>query len=138
MMFKKIFNPLPLPSPANWGVLILRVGMSLLMLHYGYAKLGRYLSGDRGFADPIGIGEEATFLLAIFAEFVCSVLLILGLTTRLALLPLIGTMLVAALIIHANDPWDKQEHPIVFLIPYLTLFLTGPGRFSLDKVLFGR
>ncbi|GAB3174372.1 hypothetical protein GCM10027291_32510 [Telluribacter humicola] len=106
------------------------------MMQYGYSKLQSYLSGERGFADPIGIGEEASLVLTIFAEFFCSIFLILGLATRLALIPLITTMLVAALIIHAHDPFDKQEHPILFLIPYLTLLLTGPGRYSLDKVLF--
>jgi putative oxidoreductase len=135
---RRFLRPLPLPAPADWGVLVLRVGTSLLMLHYGYGKLGRYLSGERGFADPVGIGEEATLLLAILAELGCSLLLILGLTTRLALLPLIGTMLVAALIIHAGDPYEKLEHPLVFLVPYLTLLLTGPGRFSLDQLLFRR
>ena len=136
-MLKKYLKPLPLPAPADLGVLLLRVGTSVLMLQYGYAKLHNYLSGERGFADPIGIGEEATLVLAIFAEFFCSILLIVGLAFRLALIPLITTMLVAALIVHAQDPFDIREHSILFLIPYLTLLLTGPGRYSLDKVLFG-
>lgn len=130
--------PTALPAPANWGMLILRVGTSILMLVYGYGKLERYLNGERSFADPIGIGEELTLLLAIFAEFVCSLLLMAGLFTRAVLLPLIITMLVAFLIIHSNDPFDKKEHPLLFLIPYCTLFLTGPGRYSLDQHLFGK
>lgn len=137
-MLQRIFNPLGLPSPANWGILILRIGSSLLMMRYGFGKLERYLNGEWGFADPIGIGEEATLLLAIFAELLCSLLVLLGLFTRAALIPLILTMLVAFLIIHSDDPFDKKEHPLVFLIPYLTIFLTGPGRFSLDQRLFGK
>lgn len=130
--------PTALPDPANWGILVLRVGTSILMLVYGYGKLERYLNGERSFADPIGIGEELTLLLAIFAEFVCSLLLMAGLFTRAVLLPLIITMLVAFLIIHSNDPFEKKEHPLLFLIPYCTLFLTGPGRYSLDQHLFGK
>jgi putative oxidoreductase len=135
-MLRKIFNPPTLPLAANWGVLILRVGTSLLMLTHGYGKLERFLTGERGFADPIGIGEELSFVLAIFAEFICSVLLIAGLFTRAVLVPLIITMLVAFLIIHSDDPFDKQEHPLLFLIPYITLLLTGPGQYSLDQRLF--
>lgn len=137
-MLRKIFVPAPLPTSAHWGTLILRVGTSLLMLVYGYGKLERYLNGERGFANPLGIGEELTLLLAIFAEFACSIFLIAGLFTRAVLIPLIITMLVAFLIIHSDDPFDKKEHSLLFLIPYTTLFLTGPGRYSLDQRLFGK
>ena len=137
-MLRKIFIPAPLPTPANWGTLVLRVGTSMLMLVYGYGKLERYLNGERSFADPIAIGEELTLLLAIFAEFACSLLLIVGLFTRAVLLPLIITMLVAFLIVHSDNPFDKKEHPLLFLIPYCTLLLTGPGRYSLDQRIFGR
>jgi putative oxidoreductase len=133
---KKWLIPTPLPLAVSVGLLILRVGTSLLMLRYGYAKLERYLSGNRGFADPFGWGEELSLVLTILAEVGCSLLLILGLGTRLVLIPLIVTMLIAFFVIHANDPFDKQEHPLVFLVPYLTLLLTGPGRFSLDQRLF--
>jgi putative oxidoreductase len=135
-MLQRIFNPPVLPTAANWGILILRVGISLLMLNYGYAKLERFLNGERGFADPIGLGEELSFMLTIFAEFICSLLLMAGLFTRAALVPLIIAMLVAFLIIHSDDPFEKQEHPLLFLIPYVTLFLTGPGRYSLDQRIF--
>ncbi|MBB5284304.1 putative oxidoreductase [Rhabdobacter roseus] len=136
-MIKKIVRPLPLPLPADWAVLLLRLGTSLLMLRYGYAKLESYLAGDTGFADPFGWGEEASLVLTIGAEVGCSLLLILGAGTRLVLIPLIVTMLVAFFVIHADDPFDQREHPLVFLIPYLALLLTGPGRFSLDQRLFG-
>ena len=135
-MIRRIFIPPILPAAANWGILILRVATSLLMLNYGYAKLERYISGERGFADPLGFGEEVSFVLTILAEFVCSIFLVAGLFTRAVLVPLIVTMLVAFLIIHSDDPFDKQEHPLLFLIPYVTLFLTGPGRYSVDQVLF--
>lgn len=135
-MLQRIFSPSTLPCDANWGILILRVGTSLLMLNYGYAKLERFLGGERGFADPIGLGEELSFMLTIFAEFICSLLLMAGLFTRAALVPLIIAMLVAFLIIHSDDPFEKQEHPLLFLIPYVTLFFTGPGRYSLDQRIF--
>jgi putative oxidoreductase len=93
------------------------------------------LSGDFGFADPIGVGEEASLILTVFAEFVCGILLAIGLFTRAALVPLMVTMVVAVFIIHADDPFSKQEFGLLYLIPYVTLFLTGPGKLSLDKKL---
>lgn len=135
-MLQRLFKPITLPSSANWGILILRVGTSLLMIRYGLSKLERFMAGDTSFADPFGLGAELTLALTIFAELICSVLLLAGLFTRAVVIPLIFTMLVALLIIHSDDPFDKKEHPIVFLIPYFTILLTGPGRFSIDHTVF--
>ena len=102
---------------------------------HGWGKFQKVLSGDLSFADPIGVGEEVSLILTVFAEFFCGILVALGLFTRAALIPLIITMLVAVFIIHADDPFSKQEFGLLYLIPYITLFLTGPGKLSLDKQL---
>ncbi|GGH46962.1 DoxX family protein [Dyadobacter endophyticus] len=135
-MLKRFLKPIKLPVSVDWAVLILRVGISCLMLIHGYAKLTNFLGGDHSFADPIGIGEELSYLLTICAEFGCSILVILGLVTRAALLPLIFTMLVVIFIVHAPDGIDKQEHGLSFLFVYIALLLTGPGRFSVDSKLY--
>lgn len=135
-MLKKFLKPMKLPEAVNWGVLILRVGISFLMLTHGYAKLNKFISGNHAFADPIGIGEELSLVLTIGAEFFGSILLIIGLGSRLVLISLLFTMLVILFVVHANDPFDKKEHALLFIIPYLTLLFTGPGRFSFDKKLF--
>lgn len=135
-MLKRFLKPIKLPASADCAVLILRVGISCLMLTHGYAKLTNFLGGDRAFADPIGIGEELSYVLTICAEFGCSILIILGLGTRAALIPLIITMVVVATIVHAKDPFDMKEHALLFLFPYIALFLTGPGRFSVDAKLY--
>ncbi|MCF0073515.1 DoxX family protein [Dyadobacter sp. CY261] len=134
-MLKRFLRPIELPASVDWAVLILRVGISCLMLTHGYAKLTGFLSGDHSFADPIGIGEELSYFLTICAEFGCSILVILGFGTRLALLPLIFTMCVVVLIVHAKDAFDMKEHGLLFLFSYIALFLTGPGRFSVDSKL---
>jgi putative oxidoreductase len=73
--------------------------------------------------------------LTIFAEVFCSIAIILGLATRLVAIPLIITMSVAVFIIHADDPWQKKEFALLYLVPFLTLVFTGAGRFSLDAVI---
>lgn len=135
-MLKKFLRPIKLPGTVDWAVLILRLGFSCLMITHGYAKLTGFLSGDHSFSDPIGIGEELSYFLTICAEFGCSILLILGLGTRLALLPLIFTMLVVIFIVHAKDAFDVKEHALLFLFGYIALLLTGPGRFSVDNKLY--
>ena len=48
------------------------------------------------------------------------------------------TLGVAAFVAHANDPFAKRELALFFGVAALTIFLTGPGMLSLDRVLFGR
>ena len=70
--------------------------------------------------------------MASFAEVFCAALVVIGLTTRLAAIPLVIMMLVAAGVVHWDDPFGKKEFAVLFLVPFLTLLLTGPGRYSLD------
>ena len=102
------------------------------MLTHGWGKFNRLLSGDMSFADPIGIGEVPTFILAVIGEFISPILLIVGFKTRLASVFPAATMLVAALIVHADDPWSRQEFPLLFFFGFVTIFLLGGGRYSLD------
>ena len=133
-MKKLLFSHRPLAT--DLALLLLRLAAGGIMAYrHGWGKLQKMLSGDMGFADPIGVGEEVSLILTVFAEFLCGILVALGLFTRAALVPLIITMLVAVFIIHADDPFSKQEFGILYLIPYITLFLTGPGKLSLDKQL---
>jgi putative oxidoreductase len=121
---------------ADWGLLILRIAVGALMLgSHGWAKLSSYGTMAGQFPDPIGLGSTPSLILAIFAEFFCSLALILGLATRWATIPLIVTMLVAVLVVHADDPWSKKEFALLYLVPLVTLLVAGPGRFALDDVL---
>jgi putative oxidoreductase len=131
--------PVPTPFGLDLGLLAARVvAGSMMLFGHGLGKFDKIGDGPIQWADPIGIGPAASLYLAIFAEVVCSALLALGFLTRFAALNLLVTMLVAAFIVHGDDPWKKQEFALVYAIPFLTLLLTGPGRISLDHFLWGR
>jgi putative oxidoreductase len=72
----------------------------------------------------------------VFAEFFCSLLIIAGFLTRPALFFLIIVMAVAAFIVHANDSLADREHALLYLFVYLAVFITGPGKFSMDNKIF--
>jgi putative oxidoreductase len=119
------------------GLLALRLGAGFGMaLGHGSAKLGKLLGpGPAAFPDPFGVGSEVSLALAVFGELVCGTLIALGLFTRAAVLPFAFTMVVAMLSVHASDPWAKKELAFMYLLPAVTLFFTGPGRYSLDAVI---
>jgi putative oxidoreductase len=115
------------------GLLVLRLGAGGLLLHgHGWTKLMHFNERLHKFANPIGLGPETSFVLVVFAEVVCSILVMLGLFTRLSAIPPIIFFAVAGFIQHAADPWPKRELPFLFGTAYLALLLMGPGRFSLD------
>ena len=121
------------------GLLLLRATAGLLMLtQHGWGKLQSYSDKADTWADPIGLGGPTSLALAIFAEVFCSLLVSIGLATRLAAIPLVITMLVAAGIVHWDDPFGKKEFALLFLVPFLTLILTGAGRYSVDGWLENR
>jgi putative oxidoreductase len=135
-MLQKLLSPARWSADAtDWASLILRLTLGILMLTHGYSKLQSVLSGDLQFANPIGIGEPTSLILTVFAEFFCSILLIVGFGTRFAIIPLVITMLVIIFIVHAPDGMDKKEHPLLYLLPYIALFFLGSGKFSLDAFL---
>jgi putative oxidoreductase len=122
----------------SFALLILRVVVGSFMLVHGLQKLDMLKANPVQFADPIGIGEPASLTLAVFAELVCSILLIIGLLTRLAIIPLIITMLVAVFIVHSVDGFEKQELPALYLGVYIVLIITGAGKYSVDRLIAKR
>lgn len=108
------------------------------MLPHGWSKLKRLNSDPGDFYNFLGLGSELSLLLIMIAEFLCSILLILGIGTRAILIPLIIGMLVVVFVVHGPDPLSDKEGGLLFLVPYLTLFITGPGKYSLDYAFFGK
>jgi putative oxidoreductase len=120
------------------GLFVLRVAFGGLMLVHGVPKALAFSELKDKFPDPIGIGSQLSLISAIGAEVGCSVLLILGLGTRLAAIPLAFTMIVALFLVHAEDPWKVKELAAVYLCVYVSLIFTGAGPFSLDHLIFKR
>lgn len=107
-----------------------------MILGHGWPKLLKILGdGPVTFGDPIGIGSLPSLFLAIFAEVLCAALLMIGWMTRISCIPLIITMVVAVFVVHINDPFSKMEMGLLYLTAYLSIFILGPGKYSLDGYL---
>ena len=118
---------------SDLGLALLRILPSVMLLTHGIPKFQKLLAGDFEFGDPIGIGPAPSLFLTVLAEFVCSILLIIGYKTRWAAVPPAIVMLVAGFIVHSADPFDVKEKAFLFLSFFLVIILLGPGRYSIDK-----
>jgi putative oxidoreductase len=114
------------------GLLLLRIGFGGFMLTHGIPKISM-LSNPSDFGDPIGVGPTLSLILALIGEVLAPILLIVGYKTKLAAIPAVITMAVAAFIVHASDDLGTKEHALLFLIAFLVLFFTGAGKYSIDK-----
>lgn len=133
---KRFFDPGRDGMGRDVGLLVLRVGLAYgLAYGHGYGKLLRLLGGEGGFPDPIGLGSGLSHALAVLAEFVCPLLVAVGFMTRLATVPTIILFVVAFFVVHGGDPFLDKEKAFLYLIGYLVVLLTGPGRMSLDQKL---
>ena len=132
---KKLFSTDLNSNRASLALLVLRIGIGLLMLNHGMPKMAMLFADDPvKFASVFGMSAELSLGMAVLAEVFCSVLLIIGLGTRIAIIPLIITMLVAVVYIHGNSPFAKQELGILYLLAYVVLMITGSGKYSLDHL----
>lgn len=119
----------------NAAMLVLRLGVGILMMVHGYDKLVHFSEYQGKFMNFMGIGTTMSLALVVFAEFFCSLFLVLGLFTRLAAIPLIVTMCVALFKAHNADFTGDGEVASLYLTAYLLLLFVGPGKVSVDGMI---
>ena len=82
----------------------------------------------------MGMSPLLSLTLAVIAEFVAPLFVFFGLGTRIAAVPVILTMLIAAFYVHGADPFTNKELALVYSIPFIGLLIAGSGRYSLDSL----
>jgi putative oxidoreductase len=146
---KKIFFNSANAFNLDLGLLIIRLIIGFLMAFYGYEKLSHF--SEMSISDFwmknvsfLGVSGKIPLALTIFAELICSLLLIIGLFSRFALLVLMFCMAYIFLVIFPLSILDKGDNgykfndAFVYFVVYLGLFFTGTGKYSLDAKLFSK
>jgi putative oxidoreductase len=133
---RRIVSPKPLNT--NLAALLLRVLLGGLFVRYGFMKASAYNEILPLFQDVIGIGARLSFNLVIFAELVCGFFVLVGLLTRLTIIPIFVTMAVAFFVAHKNDSFDLKAIVLVYLLMAMIVFIMGSGKYSIDALLFKR
>ena len=135
VVYKFLFPSRPEGNAFSLFLLALRILFGVLLLLHGVQKWMNFSAVSGSFPDPLGVGSTMSLGLAIFGEVFCSVGFILGAFYRLAMIPMIFTMGMAFFVIHGNDPFAVKELAFIYLVVFVLMYITGPGKFSIDHVI---
>ena len=115
-------------------ILFVRIFFGALFLMHGLDKMMNFNQLSMTYPSIFGLGSYTTLMLAIFSEFACSIFLMVGMLTRIVLIPMVISMAVAFFDIH-DGMMPEGELSLIYLIVFFVLFLTGPGRYSVDYLI---
>ncbi|MBR6731636.1 MAG: DoxX family protein [Bacteroidales bacterium] len=115
-------------------ILVVRVVFGVLFFMHGVDKMMNFNTLVVGYPSVLGFGSYTTLMVTIFCEFCCSLFLIAGLLVRIMTIPMIVAMGVAFFDIH-DAIMAEGELSLIYFIMFILLFLSGPGRYSLDFVI---
>ena len=140
-----------LGTDGDWVITIVRIVLGVVFFAHGAQKALGWFGGP-GLQSTVRVFQEhlripaPLAVLAVAAEFLGGLGLIVGLLSRVAALSIAVVMIVALLAVHRkfgffmNWYGDKQGHGIEYHVLVLALALAvmikGGGAFSLDQVLY--
>lgn len=129
---KKLLSTNYSDTAFNVAMLVLKSGLGIVMLPHGYQKLVHFAEYRTKFFNLFSMGSTLSLSLAIFAELVCSIFLILGLFTRTAALVL--ALFTSVIIFKVNNGTilGKSEFELTLLLGFFTLLLVGGGKYSVE------
>lgn len=128
---------------AGLALLLVRLVMGFAFVVHGWPKI----QNPMGWMNAMGGSSVPSFLqaLAALAEFGGGLALILGLLTPIAAFGLVCQMIAALVLVHLpqGHPFVAQGGPsfelaLVYLVVAILLIVLGPGKWSLDTLLFTR
>lgn len=115
-------------------ILALRVFFGILFFSHGLDKMINFNELSYTYPSVLGFGSYMTLMVSIFCEFACSLFLIAGLLVRITVIPMIAAMAVAFFDIH-DGMFPAGELSLIYMILFVILYITGPGRYSVDYLI---
>lgn len=120
----------------NFTMLMLRVVFGCMMLiNHGMPKLMDFAARQNQFYNFMGMGAKFSLILTIFAEVFCSLFIIIGLFTRITVIPLIVMLLVILFGVDAGKSLLESELALLYLTVFSGILFLGPGRISVDGLI---
>lgn len=114
------------------GLLYLRIGASLVLLFvHGLPKVRHFASEAAAIEDPFHFGKRVTIACAIFAEVFCPFLMMAGIATRYAALPVIVLTAIALIRVHPEWTLQQAQFAWMLLVLFGTIAIVGAGHYTL-------
>jgi putative oxidoreductase len=121
------------------GLLLLRLFFALpLTIRHGWPTLFSWWMGEISYPDPLGLGENLTMLLMGSIEAFCATFVVLGIFTRISAFFVASGFTVAVLVVHGADSFAVKELAYMYMAGFWSVFFLGPGKFSLDSLIFSK
>lgn len=122
----------------NWALLVFRVLLAVELFRVHGLRKFRPQPGEAPevVPNPLGLPAALNQLVATFADTVVPALVVLGVGTRLAVLPTIGVTAIGYFVVHRHDSAAVRDVPYVYTICFLLLLILGPGTRSVDYYLW--
>ena len=116
--------------------LIFRVLLAVELFRVHGLKKFRLENGQKEIVpNPLGLPDKMNALVASFSDLVVPFLIILGLGTRLAVLPTIGVTAIGYFVVHRKDSLEVRDVPYMYTLSLLLILALGAGKYSLDYYL---
>lgn len=126
-----------LPINNDIALLFIRVWFcTSLFVKHGIEKFTKFPQMVTHFPDPLHVGPTIGLSFALVADAICTILIILGLGTRLVAIIMVINLLIVFALLHQFS-FMKDHAELVYTYLGLTIFivLAGPGKYSLDNKL---
>jgi putative oxidoreductase len=132
-----IFKSQPNSKTVDISLLVFRVLISLSMINtHGMKKVLNFEETIQHIPDPLGVGGEISAVIAILANIVAPIFVIVGFTTRLATLIILSVTLMGFFVVHGSDPWAVRDIPLMYSLAYLLILFMGAGKYSIDHKIY--
>lgn len=121
-------------TKTSFLLLASRLVFGLTFASHGLDKLQHFTETAAHFPAPFGMSGEVAVSLSIFGELICGLAFTFGFLTRLALLPMIFTMIVAFTTVHGGSV-SGGELAFLYLVIFVLSWFAGAGKFSVDGLI---
>jgi putative oxidoreductase len=121
----------------NWALFGFRLLLAVELFRVHGLKKFR---GNGGRAEvvpnPLNLPVKLNQMVATFSDTIVPLLVIIGICTRLVILPTIGVTAIGYFVVHRKDPIEIRDVPYMYTLCFLFLLVIGPGTISADYFLF--
>jgi len=117
----------------NSAMLVFRVLLALELFRVHGLKKFRVENGQKEHVpNPLHLPEKLNGLVATFSDTVVPFLIMLGIGTRLVVLPTIGVTAIGYFVVHRKDSLEVRDVPYMYTLSLLLILALGAGTYSLD------